>query len=65
MLVRTAPDRERPIPTTLAVLSYLHGAVSIQQGGHTRECIDPDEAFELGLRALERGLARPSLEGIT
>ncbi len=61
----TRLDPGRPLPTTQAVLSYLHGAVSIQLGGHTRECIDPDEAFELGLRALERGLARPSLAGIS
>jgi AcrR family transcriptional regulator len=55
----TRLDPVRPLPTARAVLSYLHGAVSIQLAGHTREGIDPDEAFDLGLRALERGLAHP------
>jgi hypothetical protein len=45
------------LPTAHAIWSYLHGAATLRLAASPANGLDTEEAFELGLRALERGLA--------
>jgi AcrR family transcriptional regulator len=51
---RLAPAQ--PLATAHAIWSYLHGAATLRLAAPAASGLDADEAFELGLRALERGL---------
>ena len=47
----------RPQPTARAIWSDLHGAVALRLAWASPDGLDPQEAFDVGLDALERGLA--------
>jgi len=49
-------DPARPLPTARAIWSYLHGAASLCAAAPGRDGFGVEEAFELGLAALARGL---------
>ena len=49
----------RPLPTAHAIWSYLHGAATLRLATPAADGPDAEEAFELGLLALERGLHGP------
>lgn len=46
----------RPLPAARVLWSYLHGAATLRLADWTRAGLDLDDAFTLGLAALERGL---------
>ncbi len=55
LAVRVSPDR--PLVAARVLWSYVHGAVSLRLLWPTREGLDPEEAFDAGLAALDAWLA--------
>ncbi len=56
LALATRLNPHRPLPTARALWSYLHGAVDLRLHAPTRDDLDIEEAFALGLTSFVRGL---------